>query len=537
MIPFEPEPMPRNTKPSPNTIARSTKAHFACTRSRWKNSCSCHSGGRCLRAAATDGAVAGFRAFGPVRRLRCCEPLATLSLRPSGSGSVRRRSSRALGPESRRTRPPQPDPRPDGTGSRRAIRPSGRRAFRRSGTHLGVESQRAGRVDRREARAPPPRPARRRCVPARAPRRPRRGAPRTGRRTDVEAGESVPSPTRTPAARSAVSGATPQPSSAFERGQCATGTSRAARSAISPSSTSTQCAQRSSGQSTGSSACDRPLPGGRNEQRCDLLRAARVPWRSHSVSFALSARCVPTGTPSDRQNRYVSSEQVYGACGEIPIRTSGVSSTSGALLLPLLLRIGSARRRRPPGRRSPAGPARPRPLRRRAREAVVGDRRHARAQRLERAEPSDREHVLGVERALARDVRPDPGAERQPVAEARRSSRTRDACARSRSRGRSRRPSKCRSARPGPTSTIRPSSKRTTPSLDRRPVDRERPSPQIPPTSRADGVRGAAFGAALEQHRGPDRGLVERRAAGPSRSSSSPGRPPAAATPTQQTTK
>ena len=46
----------------------------------------------------------------------------------------------------------------------------------------------------------------------------------------VEAGESVPSPTRTPAARRPASGAMPQPSSAFERGQCATGTSARASS-------------------------------------------------------------------------------------------------------------------------------------------------------------------------------------------------------------------------------------------------------------------------------------------------------------------
>ncbi len=39
-------------------------------------------------------------------------------------------------------------------------------------------------------------------------------------------GLSVPRPTRTPAARSRASGATPQPSTAFERGQCATAAPR-----------------------------------------------------------------------------------------------------------------------------------------------------------------------------------------------------------------------------------------------------------------------------------------------------------------------
>ena len=43
----------------------------------------------------------------------------------------------------------------------------------------------------------------------------------------------MPSPTRRPAARNSASGATPQPSSAFERGQWTTGTSRLASRAIS----------------------------------------------------------------------------------------------------------------------------------------------------------------------------------------------------------------------------------------------------------------------------------------------------------------
>src|SRR3990170_3837662 len=52
----------------------------------------------------------------------------------------------------------------------------------------------------------------------------------------VEAGLSVPRPTRTPARRSSATGAIPQPSSAFDRGQCATATSWRARSAISSAS-------------------------------------------------------------------------------------------------------------------------------------------------------------------------------------------------------------------------------------------------------------------------------------------------------------
>ena len=57
----------------------------------------------------------------------------------------------------------------------------------------------------------------------------------------------------------------PHPSSAFERGQCATGTSAAASAAISPSSSATQWAQSRSGPSTSSSVPDRPLARGRNE--------------------------------------------------------------------------------------------------------------------------------------------------------------------------------------------------------------------------------------------------------------------------------
>jgi len=125
----------------------------------------------------------------------------------------------------------------------------------------------------------------------------------------VEAGESVPNPTTTPASRSSVSGATPQPSSAFDRGQCATGTPRSARSGTSSGATSTQWAQRSSGPSTGSMLATGRSPVGGTTIGA-IAWSGPEPLSSHSVSCALSARCVPTGTPSDRQNRYVSSEQV-----------------------------------------------------------------------------------------------------------------------------------------------------------------------------------------------------------------------------------
>ena len=53
---------------------------------------------------------------------------------------------------------------------------------------------------------------------------------------------SVPMPTRSPAPRSSASGATPHPSSPFDRGQWTTATSWRASIAISSASTLTQCA-------------------------------------------------------------------------------------------------------------------------------------------------------------------------------------------------------------------------------------------------------------------------------------------------------
>ena len=57
-------------------------------------------------------------------------------------------------------------------------------------------------------------------------------------------------------------------------------------------------------------------------------------------------------------------------------------------------------------------------MRARAGEREVADRRDPGAEALGRAEPRDRLHVGALEPALALDVRRDPGAEREPVAEA-----------------------------------------------------------------------------------------------------------------------
>ena len=73
----------------------------------------------------------------------------------------------------------------------------------------------------------------------------------------VDAGLSVAMQTRIPAARSSETGAMPQPSSAFERGQCATATSCAASSSISSASACTQCAASTCGPSSPASASAR----------------------------------------------------------------------------------------------------------------------------------------------------------------------------------------------------------------------------------------------------------------------------------------
>ena len=83
----------------------------------------------------------------------------------------------------------------------------------------------------------------------------------------------MPSPTRSPAARSAASGAMPQPSRAFERGQWTTATSCAASRPISSSSRWTQCAAVTRSESSpdgararGSTSAGSPSSGPRPER-------------------------------------------------------------------------------------------------------------------------------------------------------------------------------------------------------------------------------------------------------------------------------
>ena len=83
----------------------------------------------------------------------------------------------------------------------------------------------------------------------------------------AEDGESVPSPTRTPASSSSRSGAVPHPSRAFERGQWATGTSSSARRATSASFASTAWMTTVSGPSTS-----------RKASRCSVSRVDSIRW-------------------------------------------------------------------------------------------------------------------------------------------------------------------------------------------------------------------------------------------------------------------
>src|SRR5918996_2509821 len=115
----------------------------------------------------------------------------------------------------------------------------------------------------------------------------------------ADAGLSVPSPTRMPASRSSRSGATPQPRTALERGQCATATSCSARRAISSASTLTQCAARVAGRKRPSRA--RYRTGVRPGEGISVTAAmGPVPASMYWSSSSDSATCVMTGSALSR---------------------------------------------------------------------------------------------------------------------------------------------------------------------------------------------------------------------------------------------
>ena len=171
----------------------------------------------------------------------------------------------------------------------------------RQGADLGVEPERAGTVDRSE-------PQRivggQRVGPllAGAAMRRRCGAPRRGRTTASTPGESVPSPTRRPAARSAASGAMPQPSSAFERGQWATATSlRGEQLELLVVEVDAVRAEKLGAEHVRERADG--APASRIEVARDRRRAARC--RSASIRPRPRSRrsASPTGMPSERRPR------------------------------------------------------------------------------------------------------------------------------------------------------------------------------------------------------------------------------------------
>ena len=97
-----------------------------------------------------------------------------------------------------------------------------------------------------------------------APKRRRSAAPRRSRTTARRPGCPCRHRRAAPASASSASGATPQPSAPFERGQCATPVPVAASRPISSSSSTTQCAATTFGprRSCSASRCVPVLPGG-----------------------------------------------------------------------------------------------------------------------------------------------------------------------------------------------------------------------------------------------------------------------------------
>ena len=115
----------------------------------------------------------------------------------------------------------------------------------------------------------------------------------------AEAGESVPSPTRTPAARSAASGATPQPSSAFERGQWATGHVALGEQGDLVVVDLDAVRAQEVGPEHRLERRDRALARSAGRAAARSPAAARCRARATRSRSRLSARCVPTGMPSD----------------------------------------------------------------------------------------------------------------------------------------------------------------------------------------------------------------------------------------------
>ena len=215
--------------------------------------------------------LAALRPAGRALRASRCErrrsARANSSL-PSRSGLPRRRTSQARDRATRRTQLPRRGPPRVDTKSPRGKPQRGRPASPATSEPVSESSPRA--------RAEPSVPSSSASAGVRTSGLAARAL--AERTTDLssskksnegaEAGLSVPTPTLAPAARSSASGATPQPSAAFDRGQWATPVPVAARRPISSSSRTTQCAATRFGPSRSCSASSRvPVAPGASTSR------------------------------------------------------------------------------------------------------------------------------------------------------------------------------------------------------------------------------------------------------------------------------
>ena len=395
-MPVEPEPTPKKTKPSAKTSGEQHEHPLRVHAQALEEELFLP-----LRRLLLRAAVAGYgrqrasilrRAALAVLRTSChCGPLLRF-----GIGSCRRRSSRALAPASRRRRRPLRDPRPDGKGSPRATRPPGRRACRRSGYPPGRRS--AGRGRRRASRARSASAAEQRVRPALAAARGVDRCPqllehveRRRRRGRVGA-EPDASPRRRAVARAERCRSRAARSTAGSARRAR----RARRAGRAPSaSTSTQCAQRRSGAEHGLEARDGALARRRlRGARAIALERAACRARATRSRCALSARCVPTGIPSERHQRVdLERAACTGRAARRRSRTRPFSLT--------VARFSSNWRRPRRGLAAEDLEVDDRPQAelcggggRGAREAVVGGGRDARGERVGGAAARDREHVV-----------------------------------------------------------------------------------------------------------------------------------------------
>ena len=360
LIPVEPEPTPKKTKPSAKATASSTNTHFACVAQPLEEQLLLPLR-RLLLACGGRGYGCGAsilrRAALAVLRTSChC----VLVLR-FGSGSGRRRSFRALVPASRRRRLPPRDPPPDGRGFPRATRPPGRRACRASGY--------PPRRRVRRARAASSVASAQRVLGQQRVRAPLAGARgvdrgphlledvergRRGRRVGSEA-DDAPRPRAGPRAARCRSRA-----ARSSAGSGRPGRRRSASSAISAcvdldAVRAEQVRARARARASRRRAC--PV-GGDEDARDRRQRAGRRARATRSRSRSRRGAC-RRGCRATRHQRYTSSEHEYGACGETPIRDErallDAARASPSNCAPRLRRVA---RRTPRGRRSRAGRAR-----------------------------------------------------------------------------------------------------------------------------------------------------------------------------------